>query len=73
MAAFSQDGILNIIDAMKGLGKEVLDMYDRLPKPTQDDVLKAFPTIGSFATSNHFLYVSALLHNFIVKFDGCAF
>ncbi|VDN35351.1 unnamed protein product [Gongylonema pulchrum] len=65
LAAFSQDGIMNILDAMKGLGKQVLDMYDGLEKPTQQDVLKAFPTIGSFATSD----VVRLILQKVAEFD----
>lgn len=52
LAAFSQDGLMNILKALKGFGKEVIDMFDTLSKPVQDDILKAFPIIGSYATSN---------------------
>lgn len=52
LAAFSQDGIMNILEALKGYGKEVIDMFDGLSKPIQDDILKAFPTIGLYLTND---------------------
>uniref|UniRef100_A0A1I8EGH0 Fatty-acid and retinol-binding protein 1 n=1 Tax=Wuchereria bancrofti TaxID=6293 RepID=A0A1I8EGH0_WUCBA len=52
LAAFSQDGIMNILEALKGYGKEVIDMFNGLSKPIQDDILKAFPTIGLYVTND---------------------
>lgn len=52
MAAFSQDGLMNILQALKGFGKEVIDKFDALSESIQDDVLKAFPVISSFVTSS---------------------
>ncbi|EFO27031.2 hypothetical protein LOAG_01451 [Loa loa] len=52
LAAFSQDGLMNILEALKGFGKEVVDMFDGLSKPIQNDILKAFPIIGSYVTSD---------------------
>uniref|UniRef100_A0A0R3RI97 Fatty-acid and retinol-binding protein 1 n=1 Tax=Elaeophora elaphi TaxID=1147741 RepID=A0A0R3RI97_9BILA len=52
LAAFSQNGLMNILEALKGFGKEVIDMFDGLSKPIQDDILKAFPIIGSYVTSD---------------------
>ncbi|VBB28956.1 unnamed protein product [Acanthocheilonema viteae] len=52
LAAFSHDGLMNILDALKGFGKEVIDMFDGLSKPIQDDILNAFPIIGSYVTND---------------------
>lgn len=65
LAAFGQDGLLNILDAIKGLGKQLVDMYDGLSAEAQRDILKAFPTIGSFATND----IVRLLLRKIAEFD----
>lgn len=52
-AAFGEDGLINIAAAMKGLGHEMLTMFDQLSTKTQQDIVKAFPTIASVATSKH--------------------
>ncbi|KAM3723569.1 Fatty-acid and retinol-binding protein [Dirofilaria immitis] len=52
LAAFSQDGLLNILEALKGFGKEAMDIFDGLSKPIQNDILKAFPVFGSYITSD---------------------
>ncbi|MCP9259437.1 hypothetical protein DINM_002382 [Dirofilaria immitis] len=49
LAAFSQDGLLNILEALKGFGKEAMDIFDGLSKPIQNDILKAFPVFGDIA------------------------
>ncbi|OZC09606.1 hypothetical protein X798_03299 [Onchocerca flexuosa] len=52
LAAFSQDGLINILESLKGFGKEVIDMFDGLSKPIQNDILNAFPLVGSYITSD---------------------
>uniref|UniRef100_A0A8R1Y3V3 Fatty-acid and retinol-binding protein 1 n=1 Tax=Onchocerca volvulus TaxID=6282 RepID=A0A8R1Y3V3_ONCVO len=52
LAAFSHDGLMNILESLKGFGKEVIDMFDGLSRPIQNDILNAFPLVGSYITSD---------------------
>ncbi|VDK70252.1 unnamed protein product [Litomosoides sigmodontis] len=52
LVVFSRDGLMNILDDLKDFAKEIIDKFDELPQSAQDDVLKAFPTIGSYATND---------------------
>ncbi|CAG9539109.1 unnamed protein product [Cercopithifilaria johnstoni] len=52
LAIFSQDSLTNILKALKDFGKEIIEMFDGLSKPIQDDIRKAFPTLGTLASND---------------------
>lgn len=70
LVVFSRDSFMNILDDLKTLGKEFISMFNGLPKPAQDDILKAFPAIGSYATSNicQFFFICRS-HVFSLKYN----
>ncbi|VDM98516.1 unnamed protein product [Thelazia callipaeda] len=65
LKAFSEDGLISISNSLKTFGKETIKNFDKLSKNAQNEFIKAFPNIASYATSD----IARLIFNRLADLD----